>query len=139
MSSILLPAVTLMLITLLVWLNMFIKRVVAFKVNNINPQDIATPEKLSAALDDKTNAPANCFKNLFEVPVIFYALCAFITMTGSVDGLYMNLAWAFVVLRAIQASVHCTYNKVMHRFYAYFAACLVLWVMLVRFFLSLVG
>lgn len=139
MSPILLPAVALMLITMLVWLNMFIKRVAAFKAKNINPQDILTPEKLTAALDDKTNAPAHCFKNLFEVPVIFYALCAFIAVTGSVDSLYMNLAWAFVVLRAIQAGVHCTYNRVMHRFYAYFASSLIVWVILVRLFISLMS
>lgn len=138
-SPILLPAVALMLITMLVWLNMFIKRVVAIKANNINPQDIVTPEALNAALDEKTNAPANCFKNLFEVPVIFYALCAFIAITSSVDGLYMNLAWAFVLLRAVQASVHCTYNKVMHRFYSYLASSVVLWVMVVRFFIDLMA
>jgi len=139
MSSIVLPAVALMLVTMLVWLNMFLKRVAALKANNINPQDIVTPEKLAAALDEKTNAPANCFKNLFEVPVLFYALCAFIAITGSVDSVYMSLSWAFVALRAVQACVHCTYNKVMHRFYSYLASSIVLFVMVIRFFISLMS
>lgn len=137
MTSILLPAIVLMLITMLVWLNRFVKRVIAFKAQGINPQDFPTPEKMASVLDDKVSAPGNCFKNLFELPVIFYAMCAFIGMTGSIDVLYSNLAWAYVVLRAIQASVHCTYNRVMHRFYAYLASCIVLWVMVVRFFLSI--
>ena len=137
MMTILLPAVVLMLITMLVWLNMFIKRLVAFKSRKIDPQTIATPESLAAALDDKTNAPSNCFKNLFEVPVIFYALCIILAMTGAVDSLYSNLAWAFVVFRAIQAGVHCTYNRVMHRFYAYFISSVIVWLMLIRFFLSI--
>lgn len=137
MTSILMPVVVLMLITMLVWLNMFLKRVVALKANDIDPQSIATPEKLTSALDDRTNAPANCFKNMFEVPVIFYALCIIIAMTGAVDSLYSSLAWGFVGLRAVQAGVHCTYNRVMHRFYAYLASSVLLWIMLVRYFLSI--
>ena len=138
MTSILLPVVVLMLITMLVWLNMFIKRVVALNALNVDPQSIVTPEKLNAALDDKVNAPANCFKNMFEVPVIFYVLCVIIAMTGSVDELYSDLAWGFVSLRAVQAGIHCTYNRVMHRFYSYIASCVVLWIMLLRFFLAIV-
>ncbi|MFT5571232.1 MAG: hypothetical protein ACI9FR_000140 [Cryomorphaceae bacterium] len=138
MTSILLPVVVLMLITMLVWLNMFIKRVVALNALNVDPQSIVTPEKLNAALDDKVNAPANCFKNMFEIPVIFYALCIIIAMTGSVDELYSDLAWGFVGLRSVQAGIHCTYNRVMHRFYSYIASSVLLWIMLVRFFLALV-
>lgn len=137
MTSILMPALVLMLVTMLVWFNMAIKRLRALKARSIDPQSIATPEALTAALDDKTNAPANCFKNMFEVPVIFYALSVMLALSGAVDALYVNLAWAFVALRAVQAAVHCTYNKVMHRFAAYMLATIVLWVMLIRFFLSM--
>lgn len=137
MTAVLLPAIVLMLITMLVWFNMFIKRVTTMKRQNIDPQSVTTPEKMAAALDDRTSAPGNCFKNMFEVPVIFYALCIILAITASVDSLYSNLAWAFVFLRAIQAAIHCTYNRVMHRFYAYLASSLVLWVMLIRFFVSL--
>jgi hypothetical protein len=138
MTSILLPAVVLMLITMVVWLNMFIKRVVALNALNVDPQSIVTPEKLNAALSDKVNAPANCFKNMFELPVIFYALCIIIATTGAGDELYNDLAWGYVVLRAIQAGIHCTYNRVMHRFYSYLASSVLLWIMLLRFFLSIV-
>ena len=97
-----------------------------------------TPEQLTALFDDTVNAAGNCFRNLFEMPVIFYAICAFIAIAGSVDGLMINLAWAYVGLRAIQALVHCTYNRVMHRFIAYLASSIVLWVIVGRFFLSLI-
>jgi len=139
MTSMIMPAVVLMLITVLVWINLFIKRLSAIKAKNIQQHEMVTPEKLNALMDDKTNAPANCFKNLFEVPVIFYVICVFITITGSADSFYGNLAWAYVALRAAQASVHCTYNNVMHRFYAYLVSCLVLWVMVIRFFISLMA
>lgn len=137
-SELFLPALVLMLITFLVWLNMFIRRLVVTKAANIDLQDLATPEMVNAAFDNRTQAPSNCFKNLFELPVIFYALVAFISMAGLVDSFYLSLAWAFVGLRAVQAAVHCTYNRVMHRFLAYFAASLVLWIMLIRFLLNFV-
>jgi hypothetical protein len=137
-SELFLPALVLMLITFLVWINMFIRRIVATKAANIDPQDLVTPESLRVAFDDKTQAPGYCLQNLFELPVIFYALVAFITMIGVVDSFYLSLAWAFVGLRAVQASVHCTYNRVMHRFFAYLAASLVLWTMLIRFFLTFI-
>jgi hypothetical protein len=117
---------------------MFIRRLVVTKAANIDPQDLATPEMVNAAFDNRTQAPSNCFKNLFELPVIFYALVAFISMAGLVDSFYLSLAWAFVGLRAVQAAVHCTYNRVMHRFLAYFAASLVLWITLIRFLLNFV-
>ena len=137
-GALFLPALVLMLVTMLVWLNMFIRRVVATKAGNINPQKLATPEQVNVAFDEKTQAPGNCFKNLFELPVIFYTLVILISMTNLVDSFFISLAWAFVGLRAVQASVHCTYNKVMHRFLAYFASSVVLWVMLVRFFLAFI-
>lgn len=135
MNAILLPAVVLMLITFVVWLNMFARRIVAVKAGGLNMQDYPTTEKFNQVLSDRDQAPANCFKNLFEVPVIFYALTTFIAITATSDAVFINLAWAFVGLRALQASVHCTYNRVMHRFYAYLTASLVLWVMLIRFFM----
>ena len=138
MSSILLPAVVLMLITSLVWLNMFLRRVVFIKSAGLDPQDYQTPEQLNSVLNERVQAPANCFRNLFEVPVIFYALTAFVAAMAVGDSVFINLAWAFVGLRALQACVHCTYNRVMHRFYAYFASSLILWVMVIRFFLIII-
>ncbi len=135
MSSIFLPAVVLMLITILVWLNMFLRRVIAIKSAGLDPQDYPTPEGLNAILSEREQAPANCLRNLFEVPVIFYALTAFVAAMAIGDQIFVNMAWAFVGLRALQACVHCTYNRVMHRFYAYLASSLILWVMVIRFFL----
>lgn len=136
MQAISLPVIAMMLLTLMVWVLLYIRRISALKQLGVDPQSIKTPEALVAALDDFTNAPANCFRNMAEMPVIFYALCAFLAITGLVDTLYVNLAWAFVVFRVVQALIHCTYNKVMHRFAAYMVSCLMLWAMVIRFFLQ---
>jgi len=138
MSSIFLPAVVLMLLTSLVWLNMFLRRIVFIKSAGLDPQDYQTPEKLNAILSERVQAPANCFKNLFEVPVIFYALTGFVAVMAVGDQIFVNMAWAFVGLRALQACVHCTYNRVIHRFYAYIASSLILWVMVIRLFLIII-
>ena len=137
MPPILLPAVSLMLLTMAVWLFMTFRRVSVSRAKNIDPQSLVTPQQSDAIYDDLTVAASNCFKNLFETPVIFYAICGFIALAGVIDELYMNLAWAYLGLRVLQAAVHCTYNKVMHRFLVYLASCLVLWVMVIRFFIGM--
>ena len=117
---------------------MFISRVIAIQKSGIDAQELSTPDRVNAAFDDKIQAPSNCFKNLFEMPVIFYALTALIVLLEFSDQLFLNLAWSYVGLRALQACVHCTYNKVIHRFMAYLASALVLWFMVGRLFLMLI-
>lgn len=137
MTTVLLaPAVVLLLITFLVWLLMFIRRASETRAKKLDPQQLATPEQLSAAFSDRTMAAGNCFKNLTEMPMVFYVVCIFITLAGQVDALYLNLAWGFVALRAVQACVHCTYNRVMHRFIAYLAGAILVWAMVFRFALA---
>lgn len=137
-SDFLLPAIALMMVTFVVWINMFVRRAIAIKAQGLDPQDYPTPEKFNQALSDRVQAPANCFKNLFEMPVIFYALTAFVVATSTGDQIFLNMAWAFVGLRALQACVHCSYNRVMHRFYAYLSSSLVLWGMVIRLFMTLI-
>lgn len=135
-AELFLPALILMIITMLVWFNLFVRRLVATKKSHIDPQDLATPDQVNAAFDARTQAPSNCFKNLFELPVIFYGLVVLISISNLVDSTFISLSWAFVGLRAVQAAVHCTYNKVLHRFIAYMAASCVLWGILIRFSLN---
>ncbi len=94
MSSIFLPAVSLMLLTMTVWLFMTFRRVSVSRAKNIDPQSLVTPQQSDAIYDETTVAASNCFKNLFEMPIIFYAICAFIAISGMVDEFYLNLAWA---------------------------------------------
>lgn len=55
------------------------------------------------------------FKNQFEMPVLFYAVCAFALITRTVDLAQFVLAWVFVVSRAAHALSHLTTNIVMVR------------------------
>ena len=76
--------------------------------------------------------PSDNLKNLFELPVLFYALALLLFVTNRVDATYVAAAWAFVVFRAAHSVVHCTFNRVMVRFSCYLAASLALWFMLLR-------
>jgi hypothetical protein len=128
-----------MLLTAVVWVYMYVRRLTYIKTNRIPPQELATPEMAAAVLPEPVARPANNLRNLFELPVVFYALCLYLYVTGSVDGVYVVSAWAFFALRAAHSAVHCTANIVVLRFAAYFAAALVLWFMLARAILGAAG
>jgi hypothetical protein len=125
------PVLALMLLTMLVWIYMYIRRLGYISQNRIDPDRINTPEVLTAALPAAVNAPSNNLKNLFELPVIFYAVCLFLATTEA-DATFVNLAWVYVVLRAIHSLIHCTINLVTYRFLAYLLSSLVLWAMVIR-------
>lgn len=131
-----LPMLAMMVLTLLVWLYMFVVRVGFAQKNKLDIEQFKTPADVQALIPGDESASSNNFKNLFELPVIFYALCLYLTVTLQVDSFYVNCAWAFVVLRVLHSLIHCSYNKVAHRFAVYILSSIALWVMVVRAFLS---
>ncbi len=54
--------------------------------------------------------------NLYEAPVLFYAISIIAVVTETVSILILALAWAYVVLRYVHSYIHLTSNKVIHRF-----------------------
>jgi hypothetical protein len=85
-------------------------------------------------------AVSNAYHNLLEMPVLFYAVCAFALFADAADGEMVVLAWMFVAFRAVQAFIHTTYNHIPHRFLAFLASVTVLIAMWVNLALSvLVG
>jgi hypothetical protein len=65
-------------------------------------------------------------QNLFEMPVLFYALVLYLFATNQVDGAYVAVAWVFVAFRALHSAVHCTVNVVKLRFFLYLISTLAL-------------
>ncbi|NML17960.1 hypothetical protein HHL10_23605 [Azohydromonas sp. G-1-1-14] len=120
-------------LTAVVWVWMYALRLPYILRSRIELQSVATSETLHAALPARLNLPSHNLKNLFELPVVFYALCILLFVTGRVDDFYLYGAWVFVVLRVLHSLVHCTVNRVSWRFAAYFLSSLVLWMMVGRF------
>ena len=125
--AIFLPALAMVALTFAVWWRMYFARVGQMKRERIHPQRVATSAQATALLTD--SRAADNFRNLFELPVLFYVALLVADRIEMVDGISLALAWAFVLLRAIHSAVHVTYNRVMHRFAAYVAGAMVLWLL----------
>lgn len=125
--AIFLPAFAMVVLTLVVWLRMYTTRVAQMKRERIHPQAVATSAQAAAKLTD--SRAADNFRNLFELPVLFYLALVVAAVCGLVNTTTLALAWLFVLLRVIHSAIHCGYNKVMHRFQAYLAGGVVLWLL----------
>ena len=116
---------------------LFARRVAELKQRKIHPQKIATSVQSAEVMQD-IRASDN-FKHLFEVPVLFYFLCACLFATNSSTIYLSGLAWVFVGLRYLHSYIQCTHNKVMPRFYAFAASSLTLLLMWVLFAIDQIG
>jgi len=124
-AAALLPAFAMAALTFAVWVRMYVVRIGEMRRGRIHPQAVASSRQALERLGD-TRASDN-FRNLFELPVLFYlALVVAVLLERATDG-FLLLAWAFVALRMVHSAIHCTYNRVMHRFAAYMASSVVLW------------
>ena len=119
------PAVAMVALTFVVWCRMYTVRIGQMKRERIHPQSVATSAEAAARLTD--SRAADNFRNLFELPVLFYLALVVAAHAGLVGPAVLVLAWIFVALRMLHSWIQCTYNKVMHRFKAYAAGAFVLW------------
>jgi hypothetical protein len=74
----------------------------------------------------------NQFKNLTELPPLFYIICLAIMFMGRTDVSFIILAWSYVALRIGHSIIHLTVNKVSPRFFLFAASNIVLLIMWVR-------
>ena len=79
----------------------------------------------------------NCFKNQFEMPVLFYALIALALLLRQADNVIVILSWVFVVTRLVHAGIFVTSNDLNRRSLAWFAGVLVLFIMWTYFALKI--
>jgi len=82
---------------------------------------------------------AENYNHQFEMPVIFYVLCVAAAISGLGGESLVSLAWLYVALRAIHSLIHCSYNKVMHRFLVFSISAFVLLAMLIMMALDYGG
>jgi hypothetical protein len=125
--SILLPPTALVFLTGFVWLRLGSDRLGELRSRRIHPQQVATSKQMNETMQNVQSA--DHFRNLFEVPVLFYVLCAFLAVTRLTTLLLLACAWGYVMLRAAHTYVHLTSNKVVRRFQVFVASTIVLYVM----------
>ena len=125
------PFFVMAILTLVVWLYMYAKRIAFLNGQDIEPNSL-TPARLAEISPPAVANPSDNLKNLFEMPVIFYALALYLYLNGETDVVYVAAAWTFVAFRVLHSAVHCTVNIVMLRFTLYAASSLALWFMVLR-------
>lgn len=126
------PFLGTMSLTLIVWLYMYTRRLSYLFRNKVDYRKINTREKAAVVVPEEISYASDNFKNLFELPLLFYAICLYLFVTGSIDTPYLVAAWWFFGFRVVHSFIHCTSNVVPHRFGAYVISAIGLWFMLVR-------
>ena len=121
-TAILFPCIGMAALTAAVWMKLYVDRIGEMRERRIHPQRLASAEQARSVLM-KAGASDN-FRNLFELPVLFYALCLCLAVSGLGSPPFVAAAWVFVALRAAHSFIHVTYNRVWHRFIVYAASSL---------------
>ena len=134
-ASLVSACLAMVLLTFAVGALLLYTRVREMRAKRIHPQAASTSVKMAARLENIQ--PADNFRNLFETPVLFYALVAVALATAQTPPWLVTCAWLYVGLRVVHSIIHCTYNRVMHRLAAFMAGFGLLVVMWVAFVLTL--
>lgn len=125
------PVFAVLVLTILVWLVMFARRIPWIQSQELGPEQFK-PGEFEKLQPDAVLNPSSNFKNLFEIPVLFYVFAVYVYATGSVDTIYLYGAWLFALTRYMHSFIHCTFNHVMMRFVVYLIGCLTLFFMIGR-------
>lgn len=125
------PFLATMLLTMLVWLYMYARRLPFIFSRGLDPKQM-TPQELARLSPPQVSSPSDNLKNLFEMPTVFYALVLYLYATQRVDAIHVSTAWVFFVFRALHSAVHCTFNFIPLRFFLHVISTGALWFMVIR-------
>ncbi len=123
-NQLVLACVAMAMLSGIVLLRLLLVRVSEMKARRLGMQDVSTSLKVGAKLSNVQ--AADNFRNLFEMPVLFYALCAVLLATQQATPMLVQAAWVYVGLRYVHSLIQCSYNNVTHRFVVYFASSMLL-------------
>jgi hypothetical protein len=131
------PVLALIVLSLLVWIWMYLTRIPAMQRAGIDPQNARHPGSLDG-LPSSVRQVADNYNHLMEQPTIFYALCFYVSLVGHSDAFNVDLAWAYVALRVVHTLVQCTFNNVTLRFSVFALSTLALMAIAAREVVALV-
>ena len=134
-TAIFAPLFVMIVLTFIVWVYMYARRIPFIRGAGLTPEQLR-PEEFARLQPPAVANPSDNLKNLFEMPVLLYALALYLFVTNQVDALYVATAWIFVAFRVLHSLVHCTFNLIMLRFLLYLASSFALWFMATRALLA---
>jgi len=130
--GILWPTFALVALIFIVWITLFVQRSGHMRRHPPSTSDFADSDAAMRYFRP-VEMPANNLRNLFEMPVLYFALVPLLLITRHADHVQIVLAWIFVVLRAVHSIIHIGPKKVAPRFLVYLIACVVLSAMWIGF------
>lgn len=132
------PTFALVALVFAVWITLFLQRFRHMKRTPPGGEDFATGES-SRRYFQPVEMAANNLANLFEMPVLYFALVPLLLITGHANGAQTVLAWLFVLLRAGHSVIHIGPKNVPARFMVYLLSVVTLSMMWVGFFVDMVS
>jgi len=134
--EILWPTLLLVALAYIVWIILFVQRGALLRRSPPRPEDFASGE---AALRyfQPVEMPANNLRNLFEMPVLYFALVPLLIVTHHANQIQVILAWVYVLLRVWHSLEHVVVKQVPRRFFAYLLSCILLSAMWIGFAVDL--
>jgi hypothetical protein len=120
------PACALVVWTLIIWVWMYATRLPAIFKARVNFDKVKNGAQLRPLLPERVSWVADNYNHLLEQPVIFYALCFVLILSGSQNESSLILAWSYVALRITHSLWQCLINHVTTRFFIFSISTFVL-------------
>lgn len=128
MNTILAPVMALVGWTFVMWLWMYATRIPTMQAAKINAARLKQKSDLDP-LPVSVKQIADNYNHLHEQPVLFYAVCLVIAVTGGADMAALALAWAYAAIRVAHSLMQATINFVPVRFAIFTLGSIVLFVL----------
>ena len=136
--GILWPTFALVALIFVVWFTLFIQRFRHMRRNPPRAEDFADGDAAMRYFRP-VEMPANNLANLFEMPVLYFALVPLMIVTAQANYIQVTLAWVFVAARALHSFIHVGPKKVQPRFFVYLVSVAVLMAMWIGYFIDVVA
>ena len=134
--AILWPTFALVGLIIIVWASLVLARVGHIRRNPPKAADFASGEQ-ALRYFQPVEMPSNNFSNLFEMPVLYFALVPLLLITSQATHVQVTLAWVYVALRVLHSFIHIVVRKVTLRAIVYWLSSGVLIAMWVGFFVDI--
>ncbi|MGB0495372.1 MAG: MAPEG family protein [Kangiellaceae bacterium] len=133
-SSIFLPMLVQISLTLVMFILLGRRKTYAFKYGKVDKRKTALDNQ---AWPDSVIKVSNNIANQFQTPVIFYVLCGMFYVTNQVTMVVYILAWVYSITRVMHAFVHVNSNYIPARFGLFTVGVICLIIMTVIAFMKL--
>lgn len=132
------PTVAMAALIFAVWSVLLRQRFAHIAANAPTAADFANAEAVGRYFRP-VERPAQNLANLFEMPVLYFALVPLLIVTGSASGMQVVLAWIFVALRLVHTIIHIGPNTIRTRARVYIASSVLLFAMWLGFVTDLLA